>query len=149
MSFVLESGFGSALGHNTVAIAAYAGLGLVLFVVGFRVVDLATPGRLITVIRQERNPNATALATAGMVAIGMIVSFSIYASGGNLAEGLIATLVYGLVGIVVQTVAMLVFNLLIGVKVADLCAEPRLEPAAVLLSVTYVMIGLVTGVSVI
>ncbi|HXA57715.1 MAG TPA: DUF350 domain-containing protein [Streptosporangiaceae bacterium] len=149
MPFVLESGFGSALGHNTVAIAAYAGLGMVLFVVGFRVVDLATPGRLITVIRQERNPNATALATAGMVAIGLIVSFSIYASSGNLAEGLIATLAYGLVGIVVQTVAMLVFNLLIGVKVADLCAEPRLEPATVLLSVTYVMIGLVTGVSVI
>jgi len=57
--------------------------------------------------------------------------------------------VYGLVGIVVQTIAMLVFNLLIRVKVSGLCQEEKLEPAAVLLASTYVMIGLVTGISVI
>jgi uncharacterized membrane protein YjfL (UPF0719 family) len=149
MALALESGFGSTLGHNTLAIAAYAALGLVLFVVGFYVVDLATPGRLISVIRQERNPNATALATAGMIAVGLIVAFSIFGSGGNLSEGLLSTLVYGLVGIVAQTIAMLVFNLLIRVKVSGLCQEEKLEPAAVLLASTYVMIGLVTGISVI
>jgi uncharacterized membrane protein YjfL (UPF0719 family) len=145
----MSDSFGSTLAHNSGAILSYAGLGLVLFVAGFYVVDLATPGRLVTVIRQQRNPNATALATAAMVATGLIVTASIFASGGKLSEGLLSTLVYGVIGIAAQTVAMVVFNLLIGVKVAALCAEERLEPATILLSATYVMIGLVTGISVI
>jgi uncharacterized membrane protein YjfL (UPF0719 family) len=149
MALALESGFVSTLGHNTAAISAYAGVGLVLFVAGFYVVDLATPGRLISVIRHERNPNATALATSAMVAVGLIVAASIFGSEGNLGEGLIATIVYGVVGIVVQSIAMLVFNMLIGVKISALCQEEKLEPAAVLLAATYVMIGLVTGISVI
>jgi uncharacterized membrane protein YjfL (UPF0719 family) len=149
MALALESGFVSTLSHNTAAISAYAGVGLVLFVAGFYVVDLATPGKLISMIRQERNPNATVLATAAMVAVGLIVAASVYGADGNLGEGLIATIVYGAVGIAVQTIAMLIFNLLIGVRVGELCQEETLEPAAVLLAATYVMIGLVTGVSVI
>jgi len=146
---IAADSYGTTLAHNSGAILAYAALGLLLFVAGFYVVDLATPGKLISVIRQERNPNATTLAAAAMVATGLIVTASIFASGGKLSEGLLSTLVYGVIGIFAQTVAMLVFNFLIGVKVSSLCAETRLEPASLLLAATYVMIGLVTGISVI
>jgi hypothetical protein len=57
--------------------------------------------------------------------------------------------VYGLVGIIAQIVAMLVFNLLIGLKVKDICREEHLEPATWMLAVTYVMIGFVTAFAVI
>ncbi|GAB2807338.1 DUF350 domain-containing protein [Actinocorallia aurea] len=145
----LDSAFAEILGENVLAILAYAALGLVLFVVGFYVVDLATPGRLVSVIRHDRNPNATLLAAAGMVAVGVIVSASIFATDAVLLEGLIATAVYGLVGIIGQVVAMLVFDLLIGLKIKELCKETTLQPGTWLLAVTHVMIGLVTALALI
>ncbi|MFD0857040.1 DUF350 domain-containing protein [Actinomadura adrarensis] len=131
------------------ALLAYAAVGLVLFVIGFYMTDLATPGRLITVIRTHRNPNATLLACASTVGVGLIVAVSIFASGGDLVEGLTRTLVFGLVGIVAMTVATLVFDKLVGISIRELVddAEDKLEPAAILLAVANLMIGFVTAVA--
>jgi uncharacterized membrane protein YjfL (UPF0719 family) len=131
------------------AIASYAAVGVILLIVGFYVIDLATPGKLSEVIRNERNPNATLLATSAMAAIGLIVAASIWSSGGRLAEGLAGTAVFGLVGIVVQTLAMLLFDRVVGISVRDLVKEPELQPGARLLAVTHVAIGLITAVAVI
>ncbi|MEU5878467.1 DUF350 domain-containing protein [Spirillospora sp. NPDC047279] len=131
------------------ALLAYAAVGLVLFVVGFYMTDLATPGRLITVIRDHRNPNATLLAVASTVGVGLIVSVSIYASHGDLVEGLTRTLVFGGVGIVAMTVATQVFDRVVGISIKKLAddADDKLEPAAVLLAVANLMIGVVTAVA--
>lgn len=149
MALALDSAFGDVLGDNVLAIIAYAGVGLVLFVLGFYAVDLATPGRLVSVIRHDRNPNASLLAASGMAAVGLIVAASIYATDAALAEGLIATAVYGLVGIVAQIIAMVVFNLLIGLKIKELCHEEHLQPGTWMIAVTHLMIGLVTAMALI
>lgn len=149
MPLAIDSAFGEVLGDNVLAIAAYAAVGLVLFLAGFYAVDLATPGHLVSVIRKERNPNATLLACAAMVGVGVIVSASIFATEAALAEGLIATGVYGLVGIVVQVLAMLIFNLVIKLRISDLCRETTLQPGTWMLAITYVMIGFVTALAVI
>ncbi|MEU8249974.1 DUF350 domain-containing protein [Nonomuraea sp. NPDC048916] len=137
------------LARGAGAIAAYAAVGVVLLIIGFYVIDLATPGKLSTVIRSERNPNATLLATSALAAVGLIVAASIWSSGGRLTEGLAGTAVFGLVGIVVQTVAMLVFDRVVGISVRDLVKEPELQPGSRLLAVTHVAIGLITAVAVI
>ena len=131
------------------AIASYAAVGVILMIVGFYVIDLATPGRLSEVIRSQRNPNATLLASSAMAAVGLIVAASIWSSGGRLAEGLAGTAVFGLVGIVVQTLAMLLFDRVAGISVRELVKEPELQPGARLLAVTHVAIGLITAVAVI
>ena len=137
------------LARGAGAIAAYAAVGVVLLIVGFYVIDLATPGKLSSIIRTQRNPNATLLATSALAAVGLIVAASIWSSGGRLTEGLAGTAVFGLVGIVVQTVAMLVFDKLVGISVRDLVKEPELQPGTRLLAVTHVAIGLITAVAVI
>jgi uncharacterized membrane protein YjfL (UPF0719 family) len=144
-----EEGLGETLWRGSYSILAYAALGLILFVAGFYVVDMATPGKLSQIIRTERNPNATMLTAAGMIGIGLIVAASIFAAGGRLADGLLSTLVFGAIGIVVQTIAMLAFDRLIGIDVRDLVKAPDLEPAAWLLGATHVMIGVVTAIAVI
>ncbi|WP_214108855.1 DUF350 domain-containing protein [Acrocarpospora catenulata] len=141
--------FGEVLANGSLAILAYAILGVLLLVAGFYVIDMATPGRLAKIIREERNPNATALTSSAMAAIALIVAASIFSSGGALREGLIATLVFGLIGIAVQTVGMMVFDKIAGISVRSLTQEPQLQPATVLLSVTHVAIGLITAVAVI
>lgn len=145
-----DESLGHVLLHGSGALLAYAAVGLVLFVAGFYMTDLATPGRLIHVIRRDRNPNATMLACASMVGVGLIAAVSIFAAGGNLAEGLTRTLVFGLVGIVAQTAATMAFNRLVGINVRELADGPedKLEPAAILLAVANLMIGFVTAVAV-
>lgn len=137
------------LARGAGAIAAYAAVGLVLLIVGFFVIDLAIPGKLSTIIKTERNPNATLLTSSGLAAIALIVAASIWASGGRLVEGLTATAVFGLVGIAVQTVAMLVFDRVVGISARELVKEPELQPGTRVLAVTHVAIGLITAVAVI
>ncbi|WP_327090744.1 DUF350 domain-containing protein [Nonomuraea sp. NBC_01738] len=130
-------------------IASYAAVGLILMIIGFYVIDMAIPGKLSHIIKTERNPNATLLTTSGLAAVGLIVAASIWASGGKLLEGLAGTAVFGLVGIVVQTIAMIVFDRVIGISVKDLVKEPEPQPGARLLAVTHLAIGLITAVAVI
>ncbi len=149
MVLAFSQDFGSALGKGAGAIAAYTALGLVLLIIGFFAVDLATPGRLTSIIRTDRNANATLLAVCGMAGVGLVVAASIFASGGKLLEGLIATLVWGLVGIVAQQIAMLIFRLLLAVDVAALMKKETLEPSAVLLGAAQATVGLITAIAVI
>jgi uncharacterized membrane protein YjfL (UPF0719 family) len=137
------------LARGSGAIAAYAAVGVVLLIAGFYVIDFATPGKLSSIIRTERNPNATLLASSALAAVGLIVAASIWSSGGRLTEGLAGTAVFGLVGIIVQTVAMLIFDKLVGISVRELVKEPELQPGARLLAVTHLAIGLITAVAVI
>ncbi|MFI7036158.1 DUF350 domain-containing protein [Microbispora rosea] len=137
------------LAHGALAILAYAILGVLLLVAGFYVIDLATPGRLSKIIRTDRNPNATALAASSVAGVGLVVAASIWSSGGALQEGLLATLVFGLVGIAVQTLGMVAFDKVAGISVRELVRETTLQPATVLLGVTHFFIGLITAVAVI
>ncbi|MEU4574866.1 MULTISPECIES: DUF350 domain-containing protein [Nonomuraea] len=137
------------LARGAGSIASYAAVGVILMIVGFYVIDLATPGKLSQIIRTERNPNATLLATSALAAVGLIVAASIWGSGGRLAEGLVSTAVFGLVGIAVQTLAMLLFDRVVGISVRELVKEPQLQPGARLLAVTHIAIGLITAVAVI
>ncbi|GAA0364274.1 DUF350 domain-containing protein [Microbispora corallina] len=148
MNTAPSTSLAGVLGHGALAILAYAVLGVLLLVAGFYVVDLATPGRLSKVIRADRNPNATLLAAASLAGVGLVVAASIWSSGGELREGLLATLVFGLVGIAVQTLGMVAFDKVAGIPVRELVEEPALHPAAVLLAVTHFVIGLITAVAV-
>jgi uncharacterized membrane protein YjfL (UPF0719 family) len=149
MYLAFSDGFGTALGKGAGAIAAYTALGLVLLIIGFFAVDMTTPGRLTTIIRMNRNANATLLAVCGTAGVGLVVAASIFASGGKLLEGLIATLVWGLVGIVAQQIAMLVVRLLLGIDVAGLMNKEKLEPSAILLGAMQATVGLITAIAVI
>jgi uncharacterized membrane protein YjfL (UPF0719 family) len=149
MYLAFSHGFGTALGKGAGAIAAYTALGLVLLVIGFFALDVTTPGRLTSIIRGGRNANATLLAVCGVIGVGLVVAASIYASGGRLSEGLIATLVWGLVGIVAQQIGALIVRALLRVDVSEIMAGDTLVPPAVLLGATQATIGLITAIAVI
>jgi hypothetical protein len=127
------------------AIVTYALLGGALLLLGYFVVDWTTPGKLGAVIRGQRNPNAAMLAASGVAGVALVVVAAIFTSGGNLVEGLTEALVFGLVGIASQAVVSLVFERVIGMDSRGLMAEDRLSPAAVLVGVTRVSIGLITA----
>jgi uncharacterized membrane protein YjfL (UPF0719 family) len=133
------------LGRGLLAIVLYAFLGVLLLLLGYLVVDLTTPGKLTAVIRTERNPNATMLAATGVAAVALVIVAAIFSSGGQLIEGLTETVVFGLVGILAQAMAIFAFDRVIGIDVENLLGEAELSPAAVLVGVTRIAIGLITA----
>jgi uncharacterized membrane protein YjfL (UPF0719 family) len=133
------------LGRGVLAIVTYALLGLLLLLLGYFVVDWTTPGKLGTIIRTEHNPNAAMLAASGVAGVALIVVAAIFTSGGNLVEGLTETAVFGVVGILAQAIASLVFERVIGMDPRRLMSEQALSPASVLIGVTRVGIGLITA----
>ncbi len=137
--------FPGVLGRGVLAIVTYALLGLLLLLLGYFVVDWTTPGKLSAVIRSEHNPNAAMLAASGVAGVALIVVAAIFTSGGNLVEGLTQTLVFGVVGILAQAAASLVFEKVIGMDPRALMSEQSLSPASVLVGVTRVGIGLITA----
>lgn len=138
-----------SLGRGSLAIVAYSIVGTVLLLLGYVVVDLVTPGQLGAIIRAERNPNATALASSGVFAVALVVVGAIFVSGGDLVQGLTETLVFGVLGILAQAGAALLFDRVIGMDAGALMKEASLRPEVVLMATVRVSIGLITMFAVI
>lgn len=112
------------------AAAAYSAVGVGLMAVGYALVDVATPGRLRELIWVERNPNAALLLTSGLLGVGIVVTAAIVASHGDLALGLASTVGYGLLGLVVMSVAFLLLDLVTPGQLGEILAEAERHPAA-------------------
>jgi uncharacterized membrane protein YjfL (UPF0719 family) len=146
-TLALNSDYFSTLGRNVGAIACYAVLGVVLILIGFYAIDLTTPGKLTQLVRSGR-PNAAVVAASGMVSMAFIVVLAIYASGGQLAEGLISTAVYGLLGIVAQAIGLRVLELGTSITIGPLLAEERLDASAFVVAAGHLALGLIVAVAI-
>jgi hypothetical protein len=140
----LQQAYWDSLGRGVGAIALYAVIGLVLMVVGFFSIDLATPGPLRKMVDQGR-PNAIIVAAAGILSLSLIVVLAIYASSGKLLEGLIASAVYGLVGIIAQVVMMRVLTIVLGINMHELFESEQYMHEVLMVAATQLGLGLVVA----
>jgi hypothetical protein len=143
----LESEFWHTVGRGVGAMWLYAAVGLVLMVIGFYAIDLATPGPLRQMVKQGK-PNAVIISAAGIISMAFIVVVAIYGSGGKLAEGLISTAVFGLIGIAAQVVMMRVATMVLGVDMsANLHADEFRHPILMVAAAQFAF-GLVVAVAI-
>jgi hypothetical protein len=143
----LAPAYWDALGRGVGAIALYAVVGLVLMLVGFYSIDLATPGPL----RKELDggkPNAVIVAAAGMISMALIVVLAIFASSGKLLEGLISAAVFGLVGIVAEVLMMRVATLMLGIDMHALLAADEFNYEALMVAAAQFSLGVVVAVAI-
>ena len=64
--------------QNMTSAAAFAGIGVVLFVVAFVIIDMLTPGKLWEVIVEKQNTAAAILMGSVALALGIIVAAAIH-----------------------------------------------------------------------
>lgn len=140
----LESGYWSSLGEGVGAIVLYAVIGLALMLVGFYAIDLTTPGSLRKLV-VESKPNAIIVAAAGMISMAFIVVFAIFASAGKLSEGLIAALVYGLVGIVAQVISVRVIEKALGIDIGATLNSEAYTTEVLVVAAAHFALGLVVA----
>jgi uncharacterized membrane protein YjfL (UPF0719 family) len=96
--------------EEVLATLAYGLLGVALLALGFLVVDLLTPGRLGHVIWTEGGRGGAVVLSAKLLGIGAIVTTAIATSSDDLAEGLLGTAVFGLLGLALSIVAFFLLD---------------------------------------
>ncbi|QUQ69851.1 DUF350 domain-containing protein [Kutzneria sp. CA-103260] len=137
----------ASLGQGIGAIALYAVIGLVLMVAGFYVIDWTTPGKLSQLVREGR-PNAAVVTASGLFSIAFIVVVTIWFSPAKLSDGLITSLVFGLVGIIAQVLVMRVFEFVLRLDIGGMLAAEKFTPASLVVAAANVSLGLVVAVAI-
>ena len=143
----IDPGFLSVIGRGIGAILLYAVLGVLLMLLGFYAVDLTTPGPLNRQVRAGA-PNAVLVTASGMVATAFIVVVAIYSSSGDLLQGLLASLIFGIVGIVGQVLGARLLEWVTGIDVGEVLAADVLRPQAYVVAAAHLALGLVVAVAI-
>jgi len=142
-----DAGYWNVLGRGVGAIVLYAIVGLVLMMIGFYAIDLTTPGPLRKMVDAGK-PNAIIVAAAGMVSMAFIVVLAIYASSGQLVEGLVGSAIFGLVGIIAQVVMMRFATLVIGIDMDALFRRDDFNYESLMVAAAQFALGIVVAVAI-
>ena len=109
---------------------AYTGVGIVLLTLGFFALDLLTPGHLGQRVIVDRSLNASLVIAAGFLGQGAIVFASIWISGtSGFGAALLYTVVFGILGVVLQAVAFIVLDLITPGRLGEHLMEKAFHPA--------------------
>jgi uncharacterized membrane protein YjfL (UPF0719 family) len=146
-SVALPARFWPDLGQGIGAIALYAVVGVVLMLIGFYAIDFTTPGKLSELVRTGK-PNAVIVTASGMLSMAFIIVVAIVNSANDLSAGLIQSLVYGLVGIVAQVLAVRLLAWTTRIEVADTIQAEVFAPGSVVVAAVHVALGLVVAVAI-
>ena len=126
----------------------YALVGIILLVLGYKVIDWVTPGNLATLIYAERNRNAAMLVASGLVGIGAIVTTAIATSDDNFARGLGSAAGYGLLGILLLGLSFRVVDRFTPGDLGVICTDPNPHPAVWVTAATQLVMGAVLAAAI-
>jgi uncharacterized membrane protein YjfL (UPF0719 family) len=121
---------------------AYTGVGIALLVLGFYVLDLLTPGHLGRHIAEQRSLNAAAVLAAGFLAQGAVVFAAIWTNAtSGFGEALLWTVVFGVLGVVLQAVAFVVLDLITPGKLGSYLTEVAFHPASLVFAAVQLAVA--------
>nr|WP_208382923.1 DUF350 domain-containing protein [Modestobacter marinus] len=110
---------------------AYTGVGILLLVVGALALDLLTPGHLAKHIYEERSVNAGIALAAGFLGQGAIAFTTIWTNAtSGFGRALLYTVVFGLLGVLLQALAFLLLDLLTPGRLGQHLTEVAFHPAS-------------------
>jgi uncharacterized membrane protein YjfL (UPF0719 family) len=128
---------------------AYAGVGIALLVLGFYVLDLLTPGHLGRHIYDNRSVNAAVVLAAGFLGQGAIVFASIWTNAtSGFGRALLYTVVFGVLGVVLQAVAFLVLDLITPGRLGEHLVERSFHPASLVSAAVQLAVALIVVASI-
>jgi uncharacterized membrane protein YjfL (UPF0719 family) len=130
---------------GALATILYFLVGTAVLVFGFIVVDVLTPGKLRQLVFIDRRPNAVMLACANYIALAAVIISAITNSYSKLGQGLVGVAIYGLMGVVLQGIAILTMHFVIPGDFHEHIDEPELHPAAFATAVMLLAVGGVTA----
>ena len=115
---------------------------------GYVVLDAITPGNLRHLVYEDHNRNAAVLAGANVLALAGIVTTAIVTSDDDLAEGVVDSLVYGLIGIALLALAFKVLDKLTPGNLGAICTDPQGTPAVYVTAAFQIALGAVLAAAI-
>ena len=143
----LPEGYWGDLGEGIGAIALYAVVGVVLMLIGFYAIDFTTPGKLSELVRTGK-PNAVIVTASGMLSMALIIVVAILTSFGDLTAGLIGSLVFGLIGIVAQVLAVRLLEWIIRMDVGRTIEAEKYAPSSLVVASVHLALGAIVAVAI-
>lgn len=128
--------------------ATYGLVGLVLMAVGFVLVDVLTPGNLREQVWIQRNRNASILLASNLLGVGIIVATAIAASENDWATGIVSTLAYGLLGLVLMGLSFVVIDAVTPGKLGALLVEEQAHPAVWVSAASHLSVSAIVAVAI-
>jgi len=116
--------------------------------IGAVLVDVATPGSLRHLIWVDRNANAAILLASNLVAVGTIAVTAIVASDGHFLQGIGSTVGYGLIGLLVMTLAFVVIDMATPGKLGALLVHPEPHPAVWITAAVHIAVGAIIAAAI-
>ncbi len=133
------------IGEGLIATVAYLGVGVVLLILGFYVLDLLSPGRLSTVIMRDRNRNAAVVAAAGMLGLAIVIGTAVLTTNDDFTTGIVTTALFGLVGVLLQAVVFVILDALTPGKLGDVVCDPEDHPGSYLIAASLLASGIIVA----
>lgn len=140
----LPEGYWGDLGEGIGAIALYALVGVALMLVGFYAIDFTTPGKLSDLVRTGR-PNAVIVTASGMLSMALIIVIAIVTSFSDLTAGLVSSIVFGLIGIIAQVLAVRLLEWTTRLNVGATIESERFAPASAVVAAVHLALGLIVA----
>ena len=133
--------------QSVVSTVLYFLVGIVVLVAGFVMVDALTPGKLRRQVFVERRPNAVVITSAMDVSLALVIIAAIKASSDQLGQGLLDTLVYGLVGVALQGIALAILEAAVPGRFRGFIDAEKLHPASIAPAVVLLAVGGINAVA--
>nr|WP_198345070.1 DUF350 domain-containing protein [Mycobacterium sp. JS623] len=137
----------SVLTQSLVSTVLYFLVGIVVLVAGFVMVDVLTPGKLRRQVFVDRRPNAVVITSAMDLSLALVIIAAIRASADQLGQGLLDTLVYGLVGVALQGVALVILEAAVPGRFRGFIDAEEFHPASIAAAVVLLAVGGINAVA--
>ena len=126
----------------------YGLVGIVLLVVGYRVLDALIPGDLRAMIYTERNTNAALVVSSALLALAGILTTAIATSDDQFVDGVGSTLGYGLLGVAMLALSFVVADRLTPGNLGVICTEKEPHPAVYVTVASHLAVGAVVAAAI-
>lgn len=136
--------------ENLLAAVVYLGVGLALLVLAAFVVDLLTPGRLVSHVVEERSYSAAVVLSAALLGQGLVIFTAIWTNAETgFGDALLWTVAFGLLGVLLSAVAFTLVDLLTPGKLGEILARPGpVQPVAVVAAAAHLAVAAIVVASI-
>lgn len=135
------------LTQSVVSTVLFFLVGIVVLAAGFGMVDILTPGKLRREVFVDRRPNAVVITAAMDVSLALVIVSAIRSSSDQLGQGLLDTLVYGLVGVLLQGVALAILEAIVPGRFRGFIDSEEFHPASIAAAVVLLVVGGINAVA--
>ena len=127
------------LAFDLVAGLAYGVVGIVLMLIGYKLIDSLIPGDLGELLVSHRRRDAGLIVAASTLGIGLIVAVAILTSGGNLSRGLAESAGFGLIGIALMGAAFVAIDRVTPGSLGQIVSDEHEDPALAYVIAAFVL----------